>query len=656
MDKAESVAAIDLAREPPFSLGALQVRPATREVVCGERREVLEPRVMQVLVALASRRGEVVSRDELIVACWGGRVVGDDAINRAIAGVRRVASDIGGFSLETVARVGYRLNETALTRPTPRRLWRWAAAIGAALLLALGCGLWLARDRILPSPAPSRVAVLPFDVIGGGAGAEAFSVGLLDTLVGSLSADQVETVSRTESRALHGPDAKAEIARLGAGLLLDGDVASDGKTLKVRVHLDDAASHTTLWSRAFEGPAQQPEALQTQIAAHATPIAKLAISPTLKGVWRDRPIVAAFLEATDEQRNEDGGRSLEIARDIVARAPRFAAGHMLLASALIGFLRPTWDSANDAQTAQMAEAASEARTAIRLDPRNGDAYGVLAATRPLWRWSEREQLLGKGFAVDPDNPELAQGYGLFLLWNVGRTREAADQFRRAARAEPYNVAARETLAVILVGAGQPKQARATIADAWRLWPDFWELPLSDFGISASTGDYGRALALLDNPTVVKGVASPPLGKSSALDVYRTALLALQSGTPDRKAAAARVMEQAADDGTVAHREAMQWLPSLGDVDGAFRQADLAFTPEILSRAAGLWFGNTMGVGSLYKPGAAAMRRDPRFMVLAARLGLVDYWRSTGNWPDFCAEPGLPYNCKAEAARLASGRS
>jgi len=41
------------------------------------------------------------------------------------------------------------------------------------------------------------------------------------------------------------------------------------------------------------------------------------------------------------------------------------------------------------------------------------------------------------------------------------------------------------------------------------------------------------------------------------------------------------------------------------------------------------------------------------MGLAARIGLADYWRATGQWPDFCAEPGLPYDCRAEAARLAA---
>jgi formylglycine-generating enzyme required for sulfatase activity/DNA-binding winged helix-turn-helix (wHTH) protein len=109
---------IDLAREARFTLGALEVRPSTREVVQGERREVLEPRVMRVLVALAQRRGEVVSRDELTAACWGVRVVGEDAINRAIAGVRRVAQSYGDFAVETVARVGHRLTTELAGRPS----------------------------------------------------------------------------------------------------------------------------------------------------------------------------------------------------------------------------------------------------------------------------------------------------------------------------------------------------------------------------------------------------------------------------------------------------------------------------------------------------------------------------------------------------------
>ena len=81
---------INLAREADFRLGGALVRPSTREVIAGGRREPVEPRVMQVLVALARRQGEVVSRDELIASCWGGRFVGEDAINRCIGQLRKL--------------------------------------------------------------------------------------------------------------------------------------------------------------------------------------------------------------------------------------------------------------------------------------------------------------------------------------------------------------------------------------------------------------------------------------------------------------------------------------------------------------------------------------------------------------------------------------
>jgi hypothetical protein len=54
---------------------------------------------------------------------------------------------------------------------------------------------------------------------------------------------------------------------------------------------------------------------------------------------------------------------------------------------------------------------------------------------------------------------------------------------------------------------------------------------------------------------------------------------------------------------------------------------------------------------LFRPTLAAVRRDGRFMPLAKRIGLVNYWQMSGKWPDFCSRPGISYDCKAEAARL-----
>ena len=102
---------IELANEPEFDLGTVRVKPAERAIVLnGDRRE-LQPRVMQVLVALAKARPAVVSRDKLIELCWEGRVVGDDALNRCILALRHIAQELAPtpFANETVPRIGHRL-------------------------------------------------------------------------------------------------------------------------------------------------------------------------------------------------------------------------------------------------------------------------------------------------------------------------------------------------------------------------------------------------------------------------------------------------------------------------------------------------------------------------------------------------------------------
>lgn len=111
---------IDLAQERDFRLDGLSVIPSAREIIQGGMRETLEPRVMQVLVALVRADGTVVSRDELIQSCWEGRVVGEDSINRVIWRLRKLANGTPPpFVIETIPRVGYRLKSDR-PRPVPR--------------------------------------------------------------------------------------------------------------------------------------------------------------------------------------------------------------------------------------------------------------------------------------------------------------------------------------------------------------------------------------------------------------------------------------------------------------------------------------------------------------------------------------------------------
>ena len=166
---------VNLAREADFVLGAMAVSPSSREVAKGDWREALEPRVMQVLVALHQAQGAVVSRDDLIARCWEGRVVGEDAINRAIGRLRRLSEADGGasFEIETIARVGYRLKTgTSGTTPVPVQASmettaprsgvsrRWLLAGGAVLAATAGAGAFFALRRpALPAMDP-KLAIL----------------------------------------------------------------------------------------------------------------------------------------------------------------------------------------------------------------------------------------------------------------------------------------------------------------------------------------------------------------------------------------------------------------------------------------------------------------------------------------------------------------
>ena len=156
------MAPIALAHEAPFRLGEIEVLPATRSVTADGQQEIVEPRVMQVLVALARAEGAVVSRDDLIVMCWEGRIVGDDAINRVLSRLRRLAEGIGGhsFVVETVTRVGYRLrltdggkinvgNGESAGGALSRRVVVGSAAAGLAVI---GAAMFLGRN---PDADPS---------------------------------------------------------------------------------------------------------------------------------------------------------------------------------------------------------------------------------------------------------------------------------------------------------------------------------------------------------------------------------------------------------------------------------------------------------------------------------------------------------------------
>ncbi len=163
---------VDLAIAPPFALGGLRVCPNALEVHGPDGVQTLEPRVMQVLVALHQARGEPVSRDELSELCWEGRIVGEDALNRCVGRLRKALSAEPLAVIDTIPKIGYRLRvapperavvEAPLAAPAPARRGPRIAVLAAAGLAAVavlgaGAATW---NHLRPAAAWSAEGMRP---------------------------------------------------------------------------------------------------------------------------------------------------------------------------------------------------------------------------------------------------------------------------------------------------------------------------------------------------------------------------------------------------------------------------------------------------------------------------------------------------------------
>ena len=106
-----------------FELGEWEVFPARGILRSGDSVEKPEPKVLKVLMALARRDGDLVSRDELIDEIWDGRPTSDEPINRCLSQLRNHLGDKDRPHqyIETLTRRGYRLKKRSTSRhPRPR--------------------------------------------------------------------------------------------------------------------------------------------------------------------------------------------------------------------------------------------------------------------------------------------------------------------------------------------------------------------------------------------------------------------------------------------------------------------------------------------------------------------------------------------------------
>lgn len=607
-----------LARELPFTLGALKVHPSTRQLEANGQSETLEPRVMQVLVALARANGAVVTRDELVECCWDGVVVGDNAVHRVLSRLRQIAAQADAdFTIETIPRVGYRLatadrQQSALgiaAKTGGRRAKRRSLAIALSLaaMLAVGLTITLVVRSRTPDAAPAAmVAIEPLSTPRNDDAAQSLSL--------ALSADVSQIVTGNAPHLAIVDPVKAQ-----PRFSVAGNAETIGTDVHAAVRLVDAKSGAILWSDNFVRRASEIDALREELAIRLGDVLSCGLGPAeVRRNQLEVDTVRTFLKACEEKHIElQQAEVTDLFEDVIKRSPAFAAAWSEYAMAL------TRRSSLGGGTASAKQIETAARRALALDPHQAGPYLALLDTLPPSDWIGRHRLLDEAARAEPDSMAvLAAQAG--QLASIGRVRDSLPLAERIARAEPMVPAAYSNLAEGYAYSGRLDAARKVLAQAYRRWPHDAFTGEPRFEIEARFGNPATATAMLNGQSSLSRYSPRQRSAWLALIAART------SG--NRAEASRRLLQlaQGADPGETI--DLIQDLAMLGRTDEAYALA--LRLPPVSGAFADVWFRNYM----------APFRRDPRFPALMKSRGVAAIWRESRLMPDFCSEEALPYRC------------
>ena len=431
---------IDLAEEPEFDLGDLRVLPAERMVVMkGDRRE-LQPRVMQVLVALAKARPGVVSRDKLVELCWEGRIVGDDALNRCILALRHLTQEFEPppFTIETVPRVGHRLIERGQasgTKPLPAKSKRWRLpAAAAVLLLVLAAGLFIWQRRTAEA-APASIAVLPFRNLSNGD--PYFAEGIGEEILGQLAREPAFRVAgRASSAQFNAQSDPRDVGRkLGVDYILEGSVRSNGGRVRINASLVQARDGMRLWSETYDRRLEDIFEIQASIGeAVASGLRRELIHSPFRPVKGEA--YALYLNAQGLLRSgnpQSGQEAITLLQQATRIDPGFAPAWASLAEALLLDGRT---KGPDGLIAVIPRVHNAAQRALQLNPRLALAHTVLAGVLGT-ETAEAIAHLRRAAELDPGSAE-GQMAGAVAAEISGEYEAALAGHRRAQTLDPLS--------------------------------------------------------------------------------------------------------------------------------------------------------------------------------------------------------------------------
>lgn len=354
-------------------------------------------------------------------------------------------------------------------------------------------------------------------------------------------------------------------------------------------------------------------------------------------MWRVRRPHRPPAEAEDLYRRGDLAQRVGIpsqARQAVSyleQAVRIDPNYGAAWGALALAYTHTLDGFSEAEMASLAgRIRAAALRSLALEPDNPDAQLALASLTPFFRhWSESEARHRDLIRRFPDH-WLCHGRFAMLLRQVGRLNEAIVHQLRVIAIDPMIPPAYGFTVRALSSAGRVQEADAMLKRAEDRWPAHPMLWFVKYMHLLTTGRPRSAAAFVMEPD------SLPSGYGPAdVKPLQTLAAAVETGDPGEVDTALRNQIAAAQTDVGATTDAVPIFALLGRPDLVFAALDR----YLLNRGT---FGPSVPIGPttrrwtdmLFTSPMMPARLDERFADLTRRIGLDEYWRTSGTKPDF----------------------
>ncbi len=513
------------------------------------------------------------------------------------------------------------------------QLDKMSETIEAFALAAAGAAVSAAAPRT----REPLLAVLPFDNLSDDREMQFFSDGVSEDIIQRLARGaSMKVIGRTSSFQFRGADktARKVADELRCTHILDGSIRRAGGRVRISANLVEAASQTILWSERYDRNLEDVFAVQDEISEEiASALDRTFTSFSTKAI--DPAVYDLYLRASPHSFSPDELRTNVGLLDIATqRAPHFAEawGRLAYLRAWLRFYQPFAERAASADLI-----ARNCDRALTLDPQNEDALVArLFTIAPFGRFGEHVPIVERIRRT----PGVGAGR-IFLGWyirNVGLVRESLEETERAYRLDARNPGWGNMIALARMAAGRIAEAVPDLEDLMARVPEM-SFPVANLlRAKAFLGDWAAVDRILDP------AANFPLRE---FQDGVTFIQAKRDPTPERIGGIRRALEEHFHRTGGVDVSRLVYAAHLGLVDEAYRIAEGA---RLGPRGAA---DDIMGpdgyrTALLFHAGMPELRNDARFVPLCARLGLVEFWLSSGQWPDCAGE--VPYDFKAECEK------